>query len=142
MKIADYIKQRDVSLEKCQLSFLDATRMIYPLLRIGVSNIPRCLKWTDTWKKADPSESHWHLGPVAIESTRQGRGIGSILMKAFIEKMDTLHASSYLETDKDINVTFYERFGFKIIGEEDILGVLNWYLQRPPSYVGQEPAHG
>ncbi len=117
----------------CQPSFVDIPRILYSVVSTGVSKFPRFMKWISAWSKADPNEKHWHLGPVAVEPTMQGCGIGSILMKAFIEKMNTLQAYSYLETEKEINVAFYQRFGFEVIGEEDILGVHNWYMHRNPS---------
>jgi ribosomal protein S18 acetylase RimI-like enzyme len=44
--------------------------------------------------------------------------------------MNEVGEASYLETDKEINVRFYERFGFEVIGEEEVLGVRNWYMYR------------
>ena len=38
----------------------------------------------------------------------------------------------YLETDKAINVTLYERHGFVVTADEDVLGVHCWYMRRPP----------
>jgi len=38
-----------------------------------------------------------------------------------------------LETDKAVNVTLYQRHGFVVTAEEDVLGVHCWYLRRPPS---------
>ena len=38
---------------------------------------------------------------------------------------------AYLETDKEINARFYERFGFEVVGEEQVLGVRNWFMTRP-----------
>lgn len=37
----------------------------------------------------------------------------------------------YLETDKAVNVTLYERFSFVVIGQEEVLGVPNWFMRRP-----------
>jgi hypothetical protein len=28
-------------------------------------------------------------------------------------------------------VRFYERFGFTIIGEQNVLGIPNWFMRRP-----------
>ena len=53
-----------------------------------------------------------------------------MLMQAFCEKMDEAAEDSYLETDKPINVRFYEKFGFEVTGEDEVLGVRNWYMYR------------
>jgi ribosomal protein S18 acetylase RimI-like enzyme len=90
------------------------------------------MKWLGSWSKHDPDERHWHLGPVAVDTHLQGRGIGSKLMLAFCARMDAAGEVSYLETDKALNVRFYERFGFEVMGEEEVLGVPNWFMIRRP----------
>jgi len=40
-------------------------------------------------------------------------------------------AESYLETDRDRNVRFYEKFGFKIVARSDIFHVNNRDMVRP-----------
>ena len=47
------------------------------------------------------------------------------MMQAFCARMDAAGEDAYLGTDKPINVRFYERFGFEVVGEEDVLGVPN-----------------
>ena len=39
---------------------------------------------------------------------------------------------AYLETDKEINVGFYERFGFEVVSKEEVLGTPNWFMLRRP----------
>ena len=34
------------------------------------------------------------------------------------------------------NVRFYERFGFEVIGEEEVLGNSNWFMLRRPQKKG------
>ncbi len=52
------------------------------------------------------------------------------MMRVFCAKMDAAGEDAYLETDKPINVRFYERFGFEVVGEEEVLGVPNWFMLR------------
>jgi predicted N-acetyltransferase YhbS len=85
-----------------------------------------------TWSKLDPKERHWHLGPLAVDAHLQGMGIGSKLMRVFCAKMDAAGEDAYLETDKPINVRFYERFGFEVVTEQDVIGVTNWFMLRRP----------
>jgi hypothetical protein len=51
------------------------------------------------------------------------------------EPRDAAGGVAYLETDKAINVGFYERFGFAVIGEQEVLGVPNCFCagRRPPA---------
>ena len=76
----------------------------------------RVLQWVAEWSRRDPPQPHWHFGPVAVDAPLQGRGIGSTMMSDFCSRMDARKAMSYLETDKSINVRFYEKFGFKVLG--------------------------
>jgi hypothetical protein len=52
-------------------------------------------------------------------------------MEVFRAQMDAVGEAAYLETDKPENVRFYERFGFEVVGEEEVLGVPNWFMIRP-----------
>jgi GNAT superfamily N-acetyltransferase len=79
----------------------------------------------------DPPAAHWHLGPVGVERDCQGQGIGTALLTAFGERMDSARALAYLETDKPVNLPFYERFGFKLTAEAVVVGVPNWFMIRP-----------
>jgi hypothetical protein len=60
----------------------------------------------------------------------QRRGVGSLLMEVFRAQVDASGEEAYLETDKPGNVLFYERFGFEVISEQDVLGVPNWFMLR------------
>jgi hypothetical protein len=39
----------------------------------------------------------------------------------------------WLETDKAENVRLYERFGYVVVEQTDVLGVPNWFMRRPPA---------
>ena len=100
------------------------------LLRIGPRHAVRVGRWLGAWGKRDPDKRHWHLGPLAVEAHLQGMGVGGRLMQVFCAQMDAARDDAYLETDKEINVRFYERFGFRVIGEENVLGVKNYFMHR------------
>ena len=51
-------------------------------------------------------------------------------MQFYCDIIDKDRKEAYHETDRPENVPFYERFGFKVIGEEMINGVKNWYMLR------------
>jgi GNAT superfamily N-acetyltransferase len=92
----------------------------------------RLVEWLQTWGRRDPDEPHFHLGPVAADAGKQGRGIGSAMMQAFCERVDRDHALAYLETDKAENVSFYEKFGFDTVADATVIGVTNWFMRRDP----------
>ncbi len=105
-------------------------RMLPTLLRNGPRAAGRTMGWLGAWGKRDPKERHWHFGPLAVDVHLQGMGIGSKLLRMFCARMDAAGEDAYLETDKAINVRLYERFGFEVVGEQEVLGVPNWFMLR------------
>ena len=88
------------------------------------------MRWLGVWEKHDPEERHWHLGPLTVDAHLQGRGVGSRLMQVFCAQMYAAREDAYLETDKLENARFYERFGFELISEQEVLGVTNYFMLR------------
>ena len=97
---------------------------------VGFSGLARVLRWTERWAKHDLAEPHWHLGPVAVDSDLQRKGIGSALMIEYCARLDRANAVGYLETDKAENVKFYGRFGFQTIAQAPVLKISNWFMRR------------
>ena len=114
---------------------VDQLRLLRRILKLGPGPALRLLRWIDTWSRLDLKHPHWHVGPVAVDPRYQGQGVGTRLMQVFCNKMDAAGEVAYLETDKLINVTFYERFGFEVVHREDVLGVPNWFMRRDPQPV-------
>ncbi len=86
--------------------------------------------WLSEWARHDPSDQHWHLGPIGVLPSHQGVGIGSRLMRRFCKEVDSCLAKAYLETDLDKNVRFYEKFGFNVVSEIIIFHVKNRFMLR------------
>jgi GNAT superfamily N-acetyltransferase len=92
----------------------------------------RKLYWHNEWARHDPLNQHWHLGPVGVLPSHQGKGIGTKLLNRFCQEVDACSAPAYLETDTDKNVRFYERFGFEVVNETQIFDVKNRNMWRSP----------
>jgi ribosomal protein S18 acetylase RimI-like enzyme len=116
----------------CSPTLAEKLRMMPRLLSLGPRTLGRMMRWKGVWNKHHPTERHWHLGPVVVDPRVQGMGVGSQLMRAFCEQMDAAEEDAYLETDKEKNVRFYERFGFEVVSEEEVLGTPNWFMLRWP----------
>lgn len=86
--------------------------------------------WLNEWARNDPTDQHWHLGPIGVLPSHQSSGVGSELMRRFCKEVDACMAEAYLETDFDKNVRFYEKFGFKLVSETDIFDVKSRYMVR------------
>jgi GNAT superfamily N-acetyltransferase len=115
----------------CQPNTIEKSRAL-PAAMIGnpITTALLILNWVKEWSRHDPSEPHWHLGPVAVEPSLQGQGIGSAMLNAFCAVVDSTGAHAYLETDKPENVRLYQRFGFRVLESAQVLGVPNWFMSR------------
>ena len=116
---------------RCRLSTGEKLKVLPGLLGgSGVRSTLRVMRWVGDWSRRDPKTPHWHLGPVGVERHLQGQGIGGSLLREFCRRMDESRFTAYLATDKRENVAFYERFGFEVVGEDEVLGVRNWFMLR------------
>jgi predicted N-acetyltransferase YhbS len=92
---------------------------------------PKVIQWFGRWCHLDPDEPHVHLGPIGVAPQLQGQGVGTALMRCYIEHLEREKAAGYLETDRSENVEFYKRFGFVLRHEETVIGIPTWYMWRP-----------
>lgn len=66
--------------------------------------------------EAHPTFPHWYLPWFGVEAARQGKGIGSELLRNCLRFVDEDHLPAYLESPNPRNISFYERHGFEITG--------------------------
>ncbi|PWI42605.1 GNAT family N-acetyltransferase [Streptomyces sp. ICBB 8177] len=87
-----------------------------------------------TLAAAHPEEPHWYLAVLGTEPAAQGRGVGAVLLRSRLEVCDREGTPAYLESSKDRNVPYYERFGFRVTGEITIPhgGPTTWAMWRIP----------
>ncbi len=116
---------------RCQADLREKLGLLRAITRGNSLATPlAALRWTSAWARHDPQDAHWHLGPVGVRRDLQGHGVGTALLRAFAERMDARRDLAYLETDKQVNVPFYERFGFEVVAQAPVLGVPNWFMAR------------
>lgn len=115
----------------CQLKVGEKLRMV-PAILLGnsLATPMRVLRLVGEWSRRDPSEPHWHFGPFAVDAHLQRQGIGSVMLNAFCARVDEQTALVYLETDKSENVRFYQKFGFTVVAEAEVMGAPNWFMSR------------
>ena len=99
------------------------------LVRIGIRSAPFQLGWTgfrryiaveiyceEVHERIIPG-IHWYLWGLGVKPSRQGQGIGGMLMRPVIERADVDRLPCYLETMNEKNVIFYEKYGFRVVSD-------------------------
>ncbi|MEE2056593.1 GNAT family N-acetyltransferase [Rhodococcus artemisiae] len=92
-------------------------RMMPGLLRALGRHAARGQAVDDALEAAHPEEPHWYLSTIGTASYARGAGCGTALLKSRLDRIDAEHAPAYLESSKQENVPYYERFGFTVTGE-------------------------
>ncbi len=114
---------------------LPLLRQFYVLLkgvmRKGFYGLGRWIEWKRSIQARHPKEGHYYLELIGVEPSLQRKGLGSSLMTEIVNLADQQKLPCYLETSNPMNLPFYDRFGFRIFGEEKIIGVLTWFMRRP-----------
>lgn len=75
------------------------------------------LKLNDLMEKEHPKEPHWYLAVIGTDPVRQGVGAGRALITDVTDRCDREGLPAYLESSKERNVPYYERFKFQVTGE-------------------------
>lgn len=64
-----------------------------------------------------PTLAHWYLPMIGVDPARQGRGVGSALLKEALRIIDEARLPAFLESSNPRNVPLYERHGFEVLSE-------------------------
>ncbi|WP_163511834.1 GNAT family N-acetyltransferase [Fodinicola acaciae] len=64
--------------------------------------------------RVHPREPHWYLGVLGTDPVAQGGGCGRALLESRLSRCDAEGLPAYLESSKEANVPYYERFGFVV----------------------------
>ncbi|GGT97150.1 GNAT family N-acetyltransferase [Actinomadura citrea] len=88
-----------------------------PLLRILGTRTPATLRALGAIEKHHPREPHWYLAVLGTDPPAQGNGLGAALLRSRLDRCDAEGLPAYLESSKEQNVPYYERFGFRVTRE-------------------------
>jgi GNAT superfamily N-acetyltransferase len=77
---------------------------------------------------------HWYLAVMGVAPERQGRGLGTALMRPALEKLDRNGIPAYLEASTPRSRELYRRVGFDVTGEFTLPagGPPLWQMWREP----------
>lgn len=80
------------------------------------------------------SEPHYYLSVFGVNPDKQGKGIGSSILRPTLQQFDDEGMPAYLDTHNPDNVSLYLRFGFEIAHHGYLPGgaVMHWAMLRQP----------
>jgi len=84
-------------------------------------------------RRGMPGE-HWYLWAFGVDPDRQGRGVGGGLLQVGLDRADAERKPCYLEANNVLNVSFYQKRGFKVVNHGQAAGheVTFWAMRREP----------
>jgi ribosomal protein S18 acetylase RimI-like enzyme len=122
----------------CQYSAGKRLSLVPTMLRgFGLKATLRVGPWLSAWAKNDDAGPHVHLGPIGVDPRFHGKGIGGRMMRDFCAALDAKSAAGFLETDKAENVGFYEKSGFRVIREVQVIGTATYFMRRAAADSGK-----
>ena len=85
-------------------------------------------------KKEFTGNVDWYLYNLSVKRSAQGKGIAGKLLRPMLEFCDRENIVSYLETNKESNVSLYKHFGFELAKSELIpkSPVMHYAMVRQP----------
>ena len=89
---------------------------------IGTSRLLVTASALTEFENARPKRPHWYLTILGTDPSVQGQGVGGALIDPILRRCDRDGAAAYLESSNPDNVSWYQRFGFKVTGEIDYRG--------------------
>lgn len=92
------------------------------------------LGWLNEQHEKLAPPRHLYLTILAVDTHRQGRGLGSGLIRNMTVRADEEGLQCYLETQQPKNVALYQRHGFEVVQDviEPVSGVRTWSFLREP----------
>jgi ribosomal protein S18 acetylase RimI-like enzyme len=117
--------------------FIGSLRMMPSLARLAggygrLRSISRVVDTLEARRHAHVPQRHFYLSAVGVDPERQGRGIGTALLRPVLERANAAGIPAYLETAVARNVLLYERLGFDVVEELDLpdIDIHGWLMLR------------
>jgi ribosomal protein S18 acetylase RimI-like enzyme len=102
---------------KWHLGPLAQLRLLPGMIGALGRRLPQVLRAIATVESKHPRSDHYYLAFVGVEPDRQGRGIGTALMRPVLERCDRQGLPAYLEATTRRNLACYQRQGFEVSEE-------------------------
>jgi GNAT superfamily N-acetyltransferase len=117
-----------------RLSLSQQLRLLPSMLKVFGRGLGRAQRGLAVMDSKHPREPHYYLDSLGVEPERQGRGLGSALMRPILERCDREQLPAYLNAGSPRSRNLYLRHGFEVTDEfrlpED--GPPLWRMWREP----------
>lgn len=97
--------------------------LIWVPCRLGPTALLRLARYYSSKKRLRAScvdREHWYLFLVAADPERHGENVGGRLIEGGLSRIDRKPKPCYLETTREENIAYFERFGFEVRGKEEV----------------------
>jgi len=101
----------------------------------GMRALPTLLRTLNLMESKHPREPHYYLPIIGIQPEWQGRGLGTVLLRAMTDRCDRERMPAYLEASSPRSRVCYERVGFEATDELPLPpdGPPLWPMWRKPA---------
>jgi GNAT superfamily N-acetyltransferase len=122
-----------------KLSNLALVKAAPELLRAFGTRLFASLEIQRAVESQHPRDPHWYLSVLGTAPAAQGKGAGGALIRQITDRCDRAGLPAYLESSKEANVPYYQRFGFEVTGETQLGtdGPTIWFMWREPQPPGR-----
>jgi GNAT superfamily N-acetyltransferase len=105
--------------DKWQSPPSEVLRLLLPYFRLCGRGLPRTLRLLNTMeaRHKQHAEPHYYLAFIGTDPSVQGKGYGSSLLSAMLDRCDAEGAGAYLEASSPRNEALYFRHGFVAVDE-------------------------
>ncbi len=87
------------------------------LAAVGATRAFSKMRAAQKSQEKHPSAPHWYLFAIGVDPEKQGRGIGSELLRVVLDRCDAEKSCAYLEASTEMNSRLYARHGFEVTEE-------------------------
>lgn len=97
------------------------------------SSVPHLMRLGSNVDSRFPEDPVWYLQVLGVAPDAQGQGLGTRLLEPAIKRADEENTPCYLETVSKDAKRWYERAGFVVVSQEQLLpmGPSHWIMKRP-----------
>jgi GNAT superfamily N-acetyltransferase len=115
-------------------SILGMLPMAPTMLRGIGRRLVRALQTLDEMEKAHAQHpDHYYLAVLGTHPDHRGNGTGAALMAPVLSTCDDEAIGAYLESSKESNIPYYQRYGFEVVGDVTFPdGPTIWPMWRDP----------